>query len=93
LLRWLVLKEDPSDPVEKHRVRRASAYYAVDDKGLIWVLGPRGTWLRVPWLKDRTALVQEVHLEVGLCNGEKLYQFMRTKYFWAGMRNFCLQQA
>lgn len=93
LLRFLVLKEHPLNPVEKHRVRRAAEYYSVDDGGRIWVLGPRGTWLRVPWLKDRAALTREVHLEGGLCSGEKLYQLMKSKYFWSGMREACLKEA
>lgn len=93
LLRFIVLAEEPANPVERSRVHRAAEYYAVDESGLVWVLGPRGMWLRVPWLKDRAALVREVHGEAGLCSGEQLYQLMKTKYFWAGMREACLRTA
>lgn len=73
LLRFIILGERPTDAHEEARVQRAAQYYTIDDMGLIWVLGSGSTWLRVPWLRDRAELVREVHLEAGLCSGEKLY--------------------
>jgi hypothetical protein len=44
-------------------------------------------------MKDRRGLVESVHEEVGLCNGEKLCAYMRSKYYWRGMRALCLEVA
>jgi hypothetical protein len=93
LLKYLILKVYPADAHEEARVEKAARYYTLDDMGLIWVLGSGSMWLRVPWLKDRGALVREIHQEAGLCSGEKLYQLMKSRYFWAGMRNTCLKEA
>jgi hypothetical protein len=74
-------------------VKKAAKYYTVDDLGLIWVRGHGSEWLRVPWLKDRADLVKEIHQEAGLCSGEKLYQLVKTRYFWGGLRGACLKEA
>ena len=92
-MKFIVSKEQPADAHEEARVRKAARYYAVDDMGLVWVQGSGHMWLRVPWLKDRGELVKEIHQEAGLCSGEKLYQLVKTRYFWAGMRSTCLKEA
>ena len=50
-------------------------------------------WLRVPPMRERRRLVQRIHEETGLGGGERLYQFMKCKYYWAGMRSLCLEIA
>jgi hypothetical protein len=93
LLKYIILKEPPADAHEEARVHKAARYYTVDGMGLIWVLGSGNMWLRVPWLKDRSELVKEIHQEAGLCSGEKLYQLVKSRYFWAGVRTTCLKEA
>ncbi len=90
LLHFLAHEELPEDPDRRARVAKAAKYFTLDDMGRLWAQGTGESWLRVPWLKDRASLIREVHREASFCSGDKLFQLLRSKYFWHGMRAACL---
>jgi hypothetical protein len=58
---FIVLKTVPKDPIRELKVRRAAAYFTIDQMGQVWAAGPNHMWLRVPQMKDRRSLVEDIH--------------------------------
>ena len=81
-----------SSTVERSRVLRvAQWYYWVD--GQLWLEdashGPR----RVPPLGERRQIMVSALEALGYPGGGRLYEALRLRYYWAGMRGDCQEVA
>ena len=89
LMRSVALGQLPEDPTERLRVTKRLPYFRVDEQGTVWIQGQAGLWLIVLPMKHRATLVREMHEQLGLCSGDRLFSLMKTKYFWPDMRQQC----
>ena len=89
VMRWLVLGNlaGTEGVTEEARCARVSAWFVWRGASL-HVAGKDGR--RVPPICERKGLVEEAALQLGLPGGDRLYQLLRTRYYWSGMRRDCV---
>ena len=60
---------------------------------MLWVINEGGWQRRVPVIYEREPLTREALQNLGYPNGHALYEGLRVRFYWPGMRALCLQLA
>lgn len=72
------------------RCRRVAKYVSLGDDGRLRVRGRHYTELEVPPLYARLEVVRHAAGTLAFPDGDRLYQLLRQRFFWAGLRRDCL---
>ena len=75
------------------RCSRAARFLLLDDEGRLWSRGKEDTWVEVPPIGSRLAIVRKAHAACGYADGRRLLELMRSRYFWQGMARDCVATA
>ena len=85
-MKYLVMKEVPSENVDKLGVKRASRFLWVDERGVLWAKHPEtGVERYIPAICEREDLIKEALKAMGFPNGNQLAETLRAQAFWEGM--------
>ena len=79
LMKYLVMKVVPSEKVDKLRVKRASRFLWVDERGVLWMKHPEtGVERYIPPICEREDLIKEALKAMGFPHGNQLAETLRA---------------
>lgn len=83
LLAYVIAGEEP-DEKNVARVHKAAGFVKWDE-GRLWLR--RGdAQVEVPPMRERARIVEQTALAMALPSGARLYELLRTRYWWRGLR-------
>lgn len=86
LMKFLVMKEVPPEKADELRVKRASSFLRVDERGVLWARHPdTGVERYIPPICEREDLIKEALKAMGFPNGNQLAETLRAQVYWEGM--------
>ena len=79
LMKYLVMKEVPSEKAEELSVKRASRFLRVDERGVLWAKHPEtGVECYILPICEREDLIKEALKAMGFPNGNQLAEALRA---------------
>ena len=79
LMKYLVMKEVPSEKADELRVKRASKFLHVNKHGVLWAKHPEtGVERYIPPICKREDLIKEALKAMGFPNGNQLAETLRA---------------
>ena len=86
LMKYLVMKEVLSEKADELRVKRASRFLWVDERGVLWAKHPEmGVERYIPPICELQDLIKEALKAMGFPNSNQLVETLRAQVFWEGM--------
>ena len=90
-MKYLVMKVVPSEKADKLRVKRASRFLWVDERGVLWTKHPEtGVECYIPPICEREDLIKEALKAMGFPNSNQLAETLRAQVFWEEMLADCI---
>ena len=80
----------PLDRDKKQRVLHAANFVEMRNRR-VWIHNPRtGTKREVPPMHEREEIIRQTLKALGFPHGHQLYEALKPRYFWMGMRKDCI---
>ena len=91
---YLAIRSLPTDEAEHPRVVKAASKIHCDPRGVLWAHDHTGRpTRRIPPIGERRAIITESMANLLYPSGERLYQHLKERLFWQGMRTECIKYA
>ena len=83
----------PSSPEVYERVRRLALWIKVGAMGDLFALNRDGRQREIPLVGERVKLMTSAHRDLCYPSGIRLYQHLKMRYYWPGMKRECEETA
>ena len=77
-------------PIEQNRVERAARWLSVNADGCLVTVEQSGHIRMIPAIAERGSILDDFHSTGGYCSGDRLYGIVSRYFYWAGLRESCL---
>jgi hypothetical protein len=86
---FLAIREFPENSKDSARVLRASQFIKLTDEGKLYLENEHRIKKFIPPMKNRVKLIKDVATALAFPAGIRVYNLIKTQYFWEGMLADC----